>query len=111
MKRSKPLNANMHNPSDVYVQDIPGLFSKTIVSFAAALLITLFMAFQAKGQSITLLSPNGEEVWMTGTSQTISWEWEDISTEVNVYYSQDEGTTWNFMGNADGGAESLGITA
>ena len=111
MKKSKPLNANLHNPGEVCVQGLPSLFSKTILSFAAALLITLFMAFQAKGQSITLLSPNGGEVWMTATSQTILWEWEDTSTEVDVYYSQDEGETWNFMGNSDGGAESLDITA
>jgi hypothetical protein len=111
MKKPNPLNANMHNPGEVYVQDIPGLFSKTTVSYAAALLITLLVAFQATGQSLTLLSPNGGEVWMTGTAQTISWEWEDTSTEVDVYYSQDEGETWNFVGNANGGAESLTITA
>jgi hypothetical protein len=46
--------------------------------------------------TVTLLSPNGGEVWKTGSEQTIEWSASDNVgvTSVSLYYSTDGGSTW-----------------
>ena len=57
-------------------------------------------------KSLVLESPNGNEVWVVGTQQEISWKSEGIgSVEVKIEYSTDYGATFNlinFQTNTDG---------
>jgi photosystem II stability/assembly factor-like uncharacterized protein len=43
--------------------------------------------------AITLLSPNGGESWVEGTSHTVTWNSNNV-TNVNLEYSADKGVTW-----------------
>jgi len=85
------------------------IVAKRFLVFTMMFMFLLQLAFQVKGQSLTLLSPNGGETWMNGTTQTISWEWDGNPTDVYVFYSSDEGMNWEFVGNADESASSLEI--
>ncbi len=44
-------------------------------------------------QSITLLSPNGGEVWQSGTFQSINWEANAIN-EIKIEYTTNNGIQW-----------------
>ena len=48
------------------------------------------------GPSITLLSPNGGEVWETGSTQQITWETTGID-DVTLRYSTDLGENWEII--------------
>ncbi|MFH0733773.1 MAG: T9SS type A sorting domain-containing protein [bacterium] len=43
--------------------------------------------------SLTLLTPNGGEVWQAGTTKSITWQSQNIAN-VNLDYSLDNGTNW-----------------
>lgn len=45
--------------------------------------------------TLTLESPNGDEVWVGGTSHTISWSSINIKSDIDVSYSSDNGVSWN----------------
>ncbi len=51
--------------------------------------------FSIEGQMLTLISPNGGESWLGGTSQTISWSSSGFIENVRLEYSLDAGATWN----------------
>jgi Leucine-rich repeat (LRR) protein len=46
---------------------------------------------------ITVLSPNGSEDWMGGTVHDITWDNNGLWTDVALFYSTDNGDTWNFI--------------
>jgi lysophospholipase L1-like esterase len=45
--------------------------------------------------SITVNSPNGGEVFATGSSQTVSWTAENLTEDIIVSYSDDNGSSWS----------------
>ncbi len=50
--------------------------------------------------SITVVSPNGGEVWPAGSTQTITWTYENLSGE--VYITLYEPNTWSHIVISDG---------
>jgi|FLOH01.1.fsa_nt_gi hypothetical protein len=65
-----------------------------------ALLLSMFIifAFVAKSQNLTLISPNGGETWMYGTTQTIAWQLDGGFEDLYFEYLADDGTYWNYLG-------------
>jgi len=61
------------------------------------LLALLFSVFKADAQSITLVSPNGGEVWQAYTSHNIVWKGNNISGSIYIEYSLDAGQNWNYL--------------
>lgn len=51
--------------------------------------------FTIQAPSIVLTTPNGGEIWPGGTSQTIYWSTLGNTSYVNIYYSTDNGATYN----------------
>ena len=47
-----------------------------------------------------LLSPNGGEIWYSGTSQTIEWDAATFYSNVRLDYSTDNGVTWNLIASS-----------
>lgn len=91
---STPANANYNwtvpaIPSEtvsvrVSDADKPGLFDTTDVTFTV--------------RGIRLTSPVGGENYLIRSSQQITWESIQID-EVNIYYSSDNGSSWNLIAN------------
>ena len=44
--------------------------------------------------TVTVLSPNGGEVWQAGTTQYIRWTTTGVVADVRIDYSTDNGQTW-----------------
>jgi len=51
-------------------------------------------AFAIYQPTVTVLSPNGGEKWKMGSKQYIKWEAKGI-TEVNLFYTSNNGTQWD----------------
>ncbi|MBL7784289.1 MAG: M4 family metallopeptidase [Chitinophagales bacterium] len=49
--------------------------------------------------TITVTSPNGGEIWQAGSTQNITWTSTGTVSNVNLYYSIDGGSNWNFIAN------------
>lgn len=47
--------------------------------------------------SLTLTSPNGGENWMIGSTYNITWNTTGTVNTVDLYYSTNGGSTWNFI--------------
>ncbi len=62
--------------------------------WAAQDLATLRSVVQLTPATITVLAPNGEEVFAAGDLVTIRWESEDVTEPVLVEFSIDDGATW-----------------
>ena len=43
---------------------------------------------------VTLLSPNGGETWVAGTTQNITYQYGSGTTQVSLEYSEDNGQSW-----------------
>ncbi len=56
------------------------------------------IAVPALGQSLTVLTPNGGEVWTFGAYETASWTGQDLGNFVILEFSPDGGTSWWYMG-------------
>ncbi len=52
---------------------------------------------QAPGPIISVLSPNGGELYQVGDTVDILWECSSFDDSVDVEYSTDGGETWNFV--------------
>jgi len=50
--------------------------------------------FVSENETITVSSPNGGETWEAGTTHDILWSSENISGNVKIEYSTDNGTNW-----------------
>jgi len=48
----------------------------------------------ASPSTITVVSPNGGEYWIAGTSQTIRWKSSSVTGNVRIDLSRDGGSTW-----------------
>jgi len=51
--------------------------------------------FTIQAPSITITSPNGGEIWDMGSTYSITWSTTGSVTPVELFYSTDNGTTWN----------------
>jgi len=64
---------------------------------------------------LTVVSPNGGEVWLIGSTQTIKWEWKvkpTVMTSVKIDLSRDGGRSWETIipGTIDDGSEPWIVT-
>lgn len=89
----------------------PGINAKSIIAFMVTFLLLLLLAFQVKGQTLTLTSPNGGEVWMTNTTQTATWEWDGDESNLYLQYSPDNGMNWYYLGDVAASAETFDFIA
>jgi hypothetical protein len=53
--------------------------------------------FTIAAPTITVVSPNGGESWLIGSTQTISWNSVGPISQVMIEYTSDGGTTWNLI--------------
>ena len=73
-----------------------------------ALLVSMFIfsttiSSPALGQSLTLQSPNGGEIWPYGGAEVVTWTGQDLSSYVDIYISYNGGSTWYYLGEVPGG--------
>ena len=54
-------------------------------------------------QNITVVSPNGGEIWTYGTTETASWTGQNLSGVVTVEFSYDGGINWWYFGEVSTG--------
>lgn len=47
--------------------------------------------------TLTLVYPNGGEIWHASSTPYISWNSQDLTENVTIEYSLDNGTTWSFL--------------
>lgn len=66
---------------------------RTLFTRCLPIVLLSVVAISAHAQSITVLSPNGGEIWQAGTAQTIRWESSGITDELEVQYTTD-GAQW-----------------
>lgn len=66
---------------------------KSLLFFA----LSLFSAVTLWGQSISITSPNGGEQWAPGSSQTIGWTYSGGITDVNIFYSTNNGSSFSLV--------------
>jgi len=55
------------------------------------------------GQSLTLQSPNGGEIWSYGGAEVATWTGQNLSSYVDIYISYNGGNTWYYLGEVPGG--------
>ncbi|MBK7174354.1 MAG: T9SS type A sorting domain-containing protein [Bacteroidales bacterium] len=77
--------------------------------FFVLFLIASLITKTSYGQSITIQSPNGGEVWNYGGYETTSWTGQNIGVNVRIEFSPDGGTSWWIMGDFTSGPNG-GIT-
>ncbi|MCK9426589.1 MAG: FG-GAP-like repeat-containing protein [Ignavibacteriaceae bacterium] len=88
------------------VRSIPSTMCKIKISDAANNFIfdesdaVFTIEISPLGGGVTLLSPNGGEVWLAGSTQTVSWTDANPTGFVNLDYSSDNGGTWNRFVNS-----------
>jgi hypothetical protein len=63
-------------------------------TMAFAVILSVLYTGITNAQQITVTSPNGGEVWYTGTSQDITWFSAGTSGNVHIEYSADNGSSW-----------------
>jgi len=65
-----------------------------------SLLLDKDKSIMAHFAGITVLTPNGGEVWEVGGARTIAWTSSDTSGDVEIEYSTDGGVQWNAVAAA-----------
>jgi hypothetical protein len=68
----------------------------------SSFIFSITIGSPALGQSLTLQSPNGGEVWSYGGAEVVTWTGEDLSSYFNIYMTYDGGDTWYFLGEVPG---------
>jgi len=63
------------------------------------------MVFTIVSSSLTILSPNGGEIFLGGSTETITWSSAGGITQVRIQYSLDLGATWHLV---EAGAPNVG---
>jgi hypothetical protein len=65
------------------------------------------------GGSVTVLTPNGGEVWTVGSTRAIQWNTNGIVGNVRIELSRNGGATWTvlFASTANDGAQNWKVTA
>jgi uncharacterized repeat protein (TIGR01451 family) len=68
--------------------------------------------FTLGGGSLTILTPNGGETWVSGSVQTITWTSTGITGNVRIEISRDGGVTWKtlFASTVDDGSKGWKVT-
>ena len=51
-------------------------------------------------RTVEVISPNGGEKWIAGSTHNITWETSEPIGYINLFYSIDSGVTWRFIGNS-----------
>lgn len=79
--------------------------SNSVFSIIAALTVDVtkyrggsfdgFTICSNQAQAITVLTPNGGEVWSGATTQYITWSYTNISNNVLIEYTTNNGSSWN----------------
>lgn len=70
--------------------------------YASTLLIDdVFIKYGEPNPQVTVLSPNGGEIWEEGSKHNILWEYSELIYDdyINIEYSTDGGNSWNFITN------------
>ncbi|MBL7905123.1 MAG: T9SS type A sorting domain-containing protein [Bacteroidales bacterium] len=78
-------------------QRYPGTL-RYVKSIAIALLFATAQANNLYAQSITLLSPNGGEIWNGGTYEEVSWTGQALGSILRLEISNDGGNQWFYFG-------------
>ncbi|MBK9359156.1 MAG: T9SS type A sorting domain-containing protein [Bacteroidales bacterium] len=65
---------------------------------AGILLLTGLAPIGGQAQSITLLAPNGGEIWNGGTYEEVSWTGQDLGSILRLEISNDGGNEWFYFG-------------
>ena len=47
--------------------------------------------------SVTVTSPNGGESWAAGSTRNITWTWTGAVNHIDIHYSTDNGSIWNWI--------------
>jgi hypothetical protein len=53
--------------------------------------------FTIEAPTVTVIAPNGGESWGIGETHNITWTTTGVTTEVQLQYSYDNGSTWNLI--------------
>jgi len=81
--------------------------------YAGLVIFSLFLTSSLQAQTITLLSPNGGEVWEYGENETVTWTGDNLSSSVLIEFSYDGGSYWwpfgEFPSGPDGGNATVTI--
>jgi len=89
---------------------IPVLLRKLAAGF---LLLASLTPLSGQAQSITLLSPNGGEVWIYYTLKEVSWSGDSLSSMLRLEFSPDGGINWDYYADIpsgpDGGIFPVGV--
>ena len=59
---------------------------------------------------INVLAPNGGEEWLVGAGHEISWESTNLTDDVEVFYSADNGSSWTLIETVSSDLNSLSWT-
>lgn len=70
------------------------IIMKKLLLFSALFAIATIHVF---GQSITVTSPNGGEQWVPGSSHAVTWTSMGGITDINIYYSTNNGTSFSIV--------------
>jgi immune inhibitor A len=76
---------------------------------ASGAVMTADFTINAGEAGLTLLAPYGGEVWKGGSSQQISWATANVSGDIILDYTTDNGTSWNPIDTV--GSVALGASA
>ena len=88
--------SNTAAASPTFVADIPGTYViQLIVNDNIANSTPDTVVITCGFTPITLLSPNGGEVFSSGSTYTVAWLAPPDATRFNLRYSMDNGLTWN----------------
>lgn len=72
------------------------LYQKSLKSL---LILAAFLPFlHLQAQTLTVLSPNGGEVWVTETTQTVTWTNSGDAIDIMIEYSVDSSGYWYYLG-------------
>jgi len=74
------------------------LSNNTTFNFIIASDRTVTANFEQNKQ-LTLIQPNGGEAWLSGTSNSITWTSENISS-IKIEYTTNDGNSWNIITNS-----------
>ncbi|MBI5215445.1 MAG: hypothetical protein HY960_06790 [Ignavibacteriae bacterium] len=89
-----------------------------LIPFFVTALMFLFVSFHCddvpadEEKTLTLSSPNGGERWQIGTMQTIQWSSSNVSGDVKIEISYDDGVSFSklFNGTPNDGEERWYVT-
>jgi hypothetical protein len=85
----------------------------TFRSIIFSLFLLSSMTVSLHGQSLTVQTPNGGEVWTYGGTEITTWTGQNLGSIVSIEFSSDGGTTWWYYGEVpsgpNGGSASVSV--